>query len=74
MRSLKDFLKEKRNNLVEEALKFAKGTCKEMDIPFVKRRTVRKKKNMPGEKGPDEPLTFDQKVKRSMLQCIEKIY
>ena len=51
MRSLKDFLKEKRNNLVEEALKFAKGTCEEMDIPFVKRRIVRMKKNYAQRKG-----------------------
>ena len=59
MRSLKGFLKNKRNNLVEEALLFTKGTCKEMDIPFIKRRTVRKKNIMSEEKVADESLIFD---------------
>ncbi|GBM78458.1 hypothetical protein AVEN_119223-1 [Araneus ventricosus] len=31
------FLKDKRNDLVEEAMQFAKDTCKEMGIPVVKR-------------------------------------
>ena len=29
---------------------------------------------MPKEKVADEPLTFDQEIKRSMLQCIDKFY
>ncbi|GBL98213.1 hypothetical protein AVEN_268296-1 [Araneus ventricosus] len=58
MRSLKVFLKDKRNDLVEEALQFAKDTCEEMGIPAVK-RTVRRKKIMPREKAADEPLTLD---------------
>ncbi|GBO28807.1 hypothetical protein AVEN_152435-1 [Araneus ventricosus] len=36
-RSLKVFLKGRRNDLVEEALQFAKDTCEEMGIPVVKR-------------------------------------
>ena len=63
MRSLKGFLKDKRY-LVEEALQFPKGTCEEMDISLIKRRTFRKKKIRLDEKGADEPLTFDQEVKR----------
>ncbi|GBM18814.1 hypothetical protein AVEN_16181-1 [Araneus ventricosus] len=49
MRSLKVFLKDKRNYLVEQALQFVKDTCEEMGIPVVK-RTVRRKKIMPGER------------------------
>ncbi|GBM19382.1 hypothetical protein AVEN_196012-1 [Araneus ventricosus] len=49
MRSLKVFLKDKRKDLVEEALQFAKNTCEEMGIPVIKRSTVRRKKIMPGE-------------------------
>ncbi|GBN84861.1 hypothetical protein AVEN_188762-1 [Araneus ventricosus] len=72
MRSLKVFLKVKRNDLVEEALQFAKDTCEEMGIPVVKRRTVRRKKTMPEEKAAVEPMTFYQEMKRSMLECIDK--
>ena len=46
--------------------------CEEMDIPLVKRRTDRKKKVMPEEKVADEPLPFNQELKRSILQYIEK--
>ncbi|GBN52526.1 hypothetical protein AVEN_244582-1 [Araneus ventricosus] len=53
MRNLKVFLKDKRNDLVEEVLQFAKDTCDEMDIPVVKIRTIRRKKIMPGEKAAD---------------------
>ncbi|GBM06889.1 hypothetical protein AVEN_147831-1 [Araneus ventricosus] len=49
-------------------------TCEEMDIPVVKRRTVRRKKIMPGEKAADEPLTLDQELKRSMLDCIGRFH
>ncbi|GBL87590.1 hypothetical protein AVEN_165193-1 [Araneus ventricosus] len=71
MRSLNVFLKDRRNYLVEEALQFAKDTCEETDIPVVK-RTVRRKKIMPREKAADEPLTLDQELKMSMLECIDK--
>ena len=64
MRSLKGFLKDKRNDLIEEALQFTKGVCEEMDIPLIKRETVKETKIMPEEKIADEPLTFDQEVKR----------
>ncbi|GBO36306.1 hypothetical protein AVEN_124082-1, partial [Araneus ventricosus] len=40
MRDLKVFLKYKRNDLVEEALQFAKDACEEMGIPVVKSRDV----------------------------------
>ncbi|GBN09326.1 hypothetical protein AVEN_88040-1 [Araneus ventricosus] len=53
MRSLKVFLKDKRNDLVEEELQFSKDTCEEMDIPRVKIRTVRRQKMMPREKTAD---------------------
>ena len=59
MRSLKGFLKDKRNDIVEEAFQFPKGMCEEIDIPLIKGRTVRKMKIMPEEKVADEPLTFD---------------
>ncbi|GBL80529.1 hypothetical protein AVEN_225227-1 [Araneus ventricosus] len=68
MRSLKDSLKDKRCDLVEEALEFAKDTCEDMWIPIIKRRAVRRKKIIPAEKAADEPLTLDQKLKRSMLE------
>ncbi|GBM61725.1 hypothetical protein AVEN_120571-1 [Araneus ventricosus] len=63
MRPLKAFLKDKRNDLVEEALKFSKDTCEEIGISVVKRRIARRKKIMPGEKAADEPLTLDQELK-----------
>ena len=53
MRSLKIFLKDKRNEIVETALQFATNTCEGMDIPLVKRRSIRKKKTMPGEEAQD---------------------
>ncbi|GBM30516.1 hypothetical protein AVEN_156267-1 [Araneus ventricosus] len=43
-----------------------------MDIPVVKRRTIRRKKIMPREKTADEPLTLEQELKRSMLECIDR--
>ncbi|GBN33095.1 hypothetical protein AVEN_213959-1 [Araneus ventricosus] len=51
--------------------KFAKDTCEEMGMPVVK-RTVRMKEIMPGEKAADEPLTLDQELKISMLECIDR--
>ncbi|GBO32914.1 hypothetical protein AVEN_1493-1 [Araneus ventricosus] len=72
MRSLKVFLKDKRYDIVEEELQFAKHTCEEMGIPVVKRRTVQEDVNiMPGQKAADEPLTLDQELKRLMLEYIE---
>ncbi|GBN04822.1 hypothetical protein AVEN_14043-1 [Araneus ventricosus] len=68
MRGLKAFLKDKRYDLIEEALNLQK-TREEMGIPVVK-RSVRRKKIMPGEKAADEPLTLDQELKRSMFECI----
>ncbi|GBL80616.1 hypothetical protein AVEN_225293-1 [Araneus ventricosus] len=70
MGSLKVFLNVKRNDLVEEALQFAKDACEEMGIPVVK-RTARRKKIMPGKKAADEPLTLDQQLKSSLLECID---
>ncbi|GBL77057.1 hypothetical protein AVEN_12706-1 [Araneus ventricosus] len=70
MRSIKVFLKDKRNNLIEEALKCSKDACEQMGVPVVK-RTVRKKKILPGEKAADEPLTLDQELKGSILECID---
>ncbi|GBM61167.1 hypothetical protein AVEN_102473-1 [Araneus ventricosus] len=64
MRSLKVFLKDKINDLVEEALQFAKVTCEEIGIPVVKRRTARRKKIMLGEKAADEQLILDQELKK----------
>ncbi|GBL87798.1 hypothetical protein AVEN_81391-1 [Araneus ventricosus] len=43
-----------------------------MGIPVVKTRTVSRKKIMPREKAADEPLTLDQELKRSMLECIDR--
>ena len=73
MKNLKGFLKYKINDLVEEALQFAKGMYEDTVTPLLKRRTL-KKKIMPEEKVADESLTFNQEVKRSILQCIEKFY
>ena len=64
MRSFQGFLKDKRNDLVEEALQFEKDTCEEMDTLSIKRSTVRKKKIMPEEMFADKPLTFDEEAKR----------
>ncbi|GBL99100.1 hypothetical protein AVEN_64101-2-1, partial [Araneus ventricosus] len=66
----KDLLK--RNDLVEEALQFTNDTCGEMGIDVVKRRTVRRKKIMPGEKAADKPLILDQELTGSMLECIDR--
>nr|CAH7750126.1 unnamed protein product [Callosobruchus chinensis] len=74
MRSLKIYLKDKRNDLVEKALTFSKELCREMDIPLLKRRHVRKRKLMPGEQTADEPLTLEQELKRSMLECIDRFH
>ncbi|GBM20097.1 hypothetical protein AVEN_268417-1 [Araneus ventricosus] len=67
MRSLKVFLKDKINDLVDEALQFAKDTCEEMGIPVIR------KKIMPGEKTADEPLTWDQELKISISSTPKKI-
>lgn len=71
MRNLKAFLVDTRVSLVEKAIEFGKAICDEMDIPIVKRRNMRKKKLMPGEKAADEPLTLEDELKRSMLECID---
>ena len=55
MRSLKGISKVKRNDLVEEATEFTKGTSEEMDILLIKRRTDRKKKIVTKEKVADKP-------------------
>ncbi|GBM41176.1 hypothetical protein AVEN_35748-1 [Araneus ventricosus] len=51
MRSVKVFLKDKRNDIIEEALQFAKDACEEMGIPVIKKRTVWRKKIMPRREG-----------------------
>ncbi|GBL77120.1 hypothetical protein AVEN_12758-1 [Araneus ventricosus] len=61
IRSLKVFLKDKRNGLVEGALQFAKDTCEETGIPVVK-RTVRRKKIMSEEKAADDFGSRTEKV------------
>ncbi|GBN92158.1 hypothetical protein AVEN_207947-1 [Araneus ventricosus] len=43
-----------------------------MVIPAVKRRTVRGKKIIPRRKAADDPMTVDQELKRSMLECIDR--
>ncbi|GBO21928.1 hypothetical protein AVEN_30548-1 [Araneus ventricosus] len=64
MRSLKVFLKAKEMEVL----------CKRhmRRDRRKKRRTVRRKKIMPGEKAAEEPLTLDQELKRSMLECIDR--
>ncbi|KAJ8874098.1 hypothetical protein PR048_024939 [Dryococelus australis] len=64
MRSLKNFLKDKINESLKQALQFATNIWEEMDIPLVKRRTVRKKKMMPGEKAQDEPLSLKEEFEK----------
>lgn len=72
MKSLKLFLKDRRDDLVEKALNFGKETCEEMGIPIIKRRNYRKKKTMPGEMADDEPLSIEKEIKRSMLECLDR--
>ncbi|GBL77752.1 hypothetical protein AVEN_152965-1 [Araneus ventricosus] len=72
IRSIKVFLNDKRNDLVEEAMQLATDTCKETGVPVVKIRTARRKKIMPREKAADKPLTLDHELKRSMLKCIDR--
>lgn len=50
MRSLKFFLKNRRNEMVRQALQFARNTWEDLDITWVK-RTVRKKTNDVWRKG-----------------------
>ncbi|GBL78210.1 hypothetical protein AVEN_164120-1 [Araneus ventricosus] len=72
MKSLTIFLKDKRNDLAEAALQILKDICEEMGIPVVKSRTVRRKKIIPEEKAAVEPMTLDQEMKWSLLDCIDK--
>ncbi|KAJ8896795.1 hypothetical protein PR048_002140 [Dryococelus australis] len=67
MRSLKTFLKDKRNEIEKLTLQFATNTCKERDILLVKRRTIRENKIMSGEKAQNVPHTLNEELKRSML-------
>ncbi|GBN58003.1 hypothetical protein AVEN_54168-1 [Araneus ventricosus] len=68
---LKVFLKDKRNELIEEALQFAKVTCEDLGIPAEK-KNCQEEENYAGEKAADDPLTLDQELKRSMLECIDR--
>ncbi|GBM55227.1 hypothetical protein AVEN_158113-1 [Araneus ventricosus] len=65
MTSLKIFLKDKKMTLLRKHCNL-QNTCEEMGIPAVKRRTVRRKKIMPGA---EKQLTLDKELKRSMLEC-----
>ncbi|GBN17135.1 hypothetical protein AVEN_248761-1 [Araneus ventricosus] len=69
---LKVFLKDKRNDLVEEALQFAKDTYEDLGIPAVKKKNCQEEENYAGEKTADKSLTLDQELKRSMLECIDR--
>lgn len=72
MNDLKLFLKDKRRDIVEGALQFAKNMCQKLDIPTEKRRRV--KKMLPGENSRDEGLTWAQELQRAMLECIDTFY
>ncbi|KAJ8871909.1 hypothetical protein PR048_028249 [Dryococelus australis] len=71
---MRRLLNDKRNEIVKLPLQFATNTCEEMDIPLLKRRTIRKKKMMSGEKAQYVPLTLNEELKRSMLEFIDRFY
>ena len=64
------YLKTDRERLVDQALHKALIKCDEYDIETVKRQ--RFKKRMAGEQIRDAGLTFQQEIKISMLESIDR--
>ena len=64
-------MNDSRDGLAEKAMKFAKAICDEVGIPLAKRRNIKRKKLMPGEKAAREPLTLEEELKISILECID---
>jgi len=69
--TLKHFLEENRDELVENALTFSKNFCDKMGIPTEKSKRKSFKKMMPGEEARDEALTLKQELRRCMFQSID---
>ncbi|XP_044765413.1 zinc finger MYM-type protein 1-like [Coccinella septempunctata] len=74
LRTLKSFVEESREELVNKSLEYATTTCGEMNIDIESRNRKRVKKMMPGENAQDAGLTPQQELKRSMLECIDKFH
>ena len=74
LRGLKLFLEESRDSLVSGALDFTSKKYEEMEIAIEKRGRRKSKKMMPGENAKDEGLTLKEELKRSMFECVDRLY
>ncbi|XP_065562425.1 uncharacterized protein LOC136028510 [Artemia franciscana] len=71
MRSLKAFLNDYRDGLVQNAMKFSKTICDEIDIPLAKRRNIRGKKPMSVGKAAEEPQNSEEEKQILMFERID---
>nr|CAI5852783.1 unnamed protein product [Callosobruchus analis] len=72
MKALQLFLVEERNTLVTNAIQFGTHKCTEMGIDIERRGRRKVKKNLPGETSSAARLTLQEKVRRSMFECLDR--
>ena len=69
--SLRQFLDDGRDRLVEESIFYAIARCEEMDITITRR--VRKRKRLDGVVINDENITFQEELRRELFQVVDKL-
>ena len=71
MNALIAFLVNDRDALVKQSIETAIKICEKQEIPIEERR-VRRKKKIPGEHAEDVGLSAVEKIKRCMLDTMER--
>lgn len=72
LRYLLSFLRENRDELVDNAIRHATEMCQDMDISVERRGRRKKKKMMPGEEAEDAGLSLSQELRRAMFECLDR--
>ena len=67
------FLVNDRNALFKQNIKTAIKVCEKQEIPIEERR-VRRKKKTPGEHAEDVGLSAVEKIKRCMLEAMDRFW
>ena len=65
------FLVNDRDPLVKQSIKTAIKICEKQEIP-IEKRSVRRKKKMPGEHAEDVGLSAVEEIKRCMLEAMDR--
>lgn len=72
LETLRLYIFEKRNEIVEKAIEKALKKSTENEIPIERR--IRRKKKMAGEQLKDEALSLQEENKKDMLECLDRFH